>query len=315
VRRAGLLLFLLGATMGFLAAAFLGHDPAAIRGGRGGGGEAGARAPSPAAFRAQAVALEEARDAAARLVEENAGLRRRIEEVEREKAEGPAAGGEASPARGTRLPDGRIVGGAKLPDTMLQAMLSYLENELRSFLRDAKLTPAQEARVRALYDQSMRGVVQGIVDVVNGDLEPDAAYEAYAAMAREGFGGLREVLDGEQYAVFERFEKGMRDWNLGNVVSGDLQMLRSRLEMDSEQEKLIAPLVRERYDLVQAQIPFPIPNLLFRPIRRNQDRLIYEESARKIRALLRPDQAALFDAIESDPHADLHRFRSQLVPR
>ncbi|MGQ0613967.1 MAG: hypothetical protein ACT4PV_09550 [Planctomycetaceae bacterium] len=314
MKRAGVLLFLAGAAMGFLAAAFFGHDPAAIRGGRGGGGEAGARALSPAAARAPAEALEEARGAAARLAEENEILRRRIEEVEQDPP-AATAGGAASPARGTRLPDGRIVGGAKLPDTMLQAMLSYLENELRNFLKEARLTPTQEARVRELYDQSLRGVVQGIVDVINGDLEPDAAYAAYAALAQEGFGRLREVLDGEQYAVFERFEKGMRDWNLGNVVSGDMQMLRSRLELDSEQEKLIAPLVRERYDRVQAQIPFPIPNLLFRPIRRNQDRLIYEESAQKIRTLLRPDQAALFDAIESDPHADLQRFRSQLVPR
>jgi len=153
------------------------------------------------------------------------------------------------------------------------------------------------------------------VDVVNGDVEPDAAYEGYAGMATEGYRRLREVLDSEQFAIFERFEKGMRDWNVGNVVSGDVQMLRSRLDLDREQEKLIAPLVRERYEQVQAQIPFPLPNLLFRPVRRNADRLVYEESARKIRAHLRPDQAAAFDALEADPHADLFRFRSQLVPR
>jgi len=193
--------------------------------------------------------------------------------------------------------------------------VGFLDTFLAQFVAEAKLTPAQEARVRAEYQRSVREALQILADTINEDLTPDQAYERYAALTSQGLQGLRQVLDGEQYAVFERFQKGTKAFVAENVISREVATLRERLELDADQEKRVAAIVRERYETLDAALPHPIPNMFFKPLRREADRAVYEETARRMREALTAAQLPAFERLEADPMAPLRELRNQLVPR
>jgi hypothetical protein len=54
---------------------------------------------------------------------------------------------------------------------------------------------------------------------------------------------------------------------------------------------------------------------MMKPIRRSADEPIYRETGDRIRALLTPDQAALFDDVERTQTEQIYEFRSNLVPK
>jgi len=310
VRSVGLML--LGGAVGFLLAAFLGQDPLGIRKAGGGAGADDGDSPRRAAPRSHelATALEEARAAVERLEAENAKLR--------EEAAAPAPGAEPgapAAAPGTRLADGRILGGARWPDATVSMAVGFLDNILAAFLKEAKLSAGQETRVRAEYERSIGDAMQIIADVINDDMTPDQAYDRYAALTTQGLNSLRQILNEEQYAVFERFEKGTKDFVLNNVVAAEIASLRSRVGLDAEQAKSVAVIVRERYEAVGAKIAHPLPNMFFQPVRREADRAIYDDTSRRIRDVLSPNQVVAFEKVEADPMASLREFRKQLVAR
>ncbi|MHC4730782.1 MAG: hypothetical protein ACYS6Z_09370, partial [Planctomycetota bacterium] len=59
----------------------------------------------------------------------------------------------------------------------------------------------------------------------------------------------------------------------------------------------------------------PLPNMFFKPMRRERDRDIYAQTGDEIRRFLRPEQVAAFDQVESKAPTALYAYRSLLIPR
>jgi hypothetical protein len=107
----------------------------------------------------------------------------------------------------------------------------------------------------------------------------------------------------------------MVQFNRNNIVSNEMTTLRQELKLDPEQERLIRPIVEERYRRVQDRISTPIPNFMFKPIRRKGDAAIYEETSKAMRQYLRPEQRAAYDATDAAMATAIHGFRQNLVPK
>lgn len=230
----------------------------------------------------------------------------------------PGAGAdatEAPPAPGTRLPDGRIVGGATWNRTFVQSAVGMLDNFFQKFLDEAQLTPEQAQRLKAEMDASTRQAMQLLADFINGDVPPDGAYDAFSKMASVGRETLRRELDDTQFELYRKFETEVTGYFETQIVSNEVATLREELRLDPEQEKAVSSIVRERYARVQSALPHVIPNFMFRPIRRGQDAPVYEETARRISEVLRPEQQDPFRRIEEDPHRPLQLARPYLVPK
>jgi hypothetical protein len=186
---------------------------------------------------------------------------------------------------------------------------------LLEFLKEADLSTEQEKRVRAELQQRVRDVMQLTADYTNGDLDGDAFYDAAAAAGDAGNASLRSFLDEGQAGVLDRFHARLTTYVGSYIVSGEVANMRSRLRLDPDQERKITAIVKERYRRVQEGIPVPIPNVMMKPIRRSADEPIYRETGDRIRALLTPDQAALFDDVERTQTEQIYEFRSNLVPK
>ena len=62
-------------------------------------------------------------------------------------------------------------------------------------------------------------------------------------------------------------------------------------------------------------VGIPIPNVFFKPLRREQDRPIYDETADAIRGVLDARQRVSFDRWEAAAPESPFQYRGQLVPR
>jgi hypothetical protein len=240
---------------------------------------------------------------------ENERLRERLEKLE----PGAAEAGEL-PA-GSRRSDGTIVGGARWSKMTISMALGFIEGQLERFFRDANLTAAQRQRLRKELERRINEVMQTTADFVNGDVTADQAYDVLDGIAADGRKIVAGVLDPKQLGIYRRFEKEMTGMVHGNVVTIEMATLRNELNLDPEQEKKVRAVVEERYRRVQDRLNAPIPNMFFKPMRRERDRDIYAETGVAIRAFLRPEQTVAFDSVESKAATALHAYRSLLIPK
>ncbi len=261
--------------------------------------------------------LEEAKRRVARLKKENEALVERYESFRNEVLgkNTPATGDESELPKGTRLPDGRIVGGAKLPEQMENTFVGFMENFFRKFKTEAKLSPDKEEALRVRMETGVKQYMQIMADVMNGDLSADQAYEIASALTDEGRRRIGTHLDENQAGIYKRFENEVRDYVRVNIVSGEVTTLREQLRLDPGQEKKVAAIVEQRYQRVQSNIKMTIPSFMFTPLRRDADREIYDETARRIRELLRPEQAEAFDKREREAETALDSYRRLLEPK
>jgi hypothetical protein len=243
------------------------------------------------------------------LENENARLRERLERL------APETPPDEELPPGSRRRDGSIVGGARWSKMTINMALGFLHGEVEKFFRDANLTEAQRQRLRDEMERRVGEVFQTTADVVNGDLSADQAYEILDAIATDGRKTVAGVLDEKQLNAYRDFEKEMVHLVHSNVVNSEMATLRSELNLDPEQEKKIRAVVEERYRRVQGRLNAPIPNMFFKPMRRERDRDIYAETGVAIRGFLRPEQAAAFDSVEAKAPTALHAFRGQLIPK
>jgi hypothetical protein len=242
---------------------------------------------------------------------QNERLRARIEKLRREGA----ATDEDGAAPGSRRPDGTIVGGARWSKMTTTMALGFLDNMVEAFFREANLTEDQRQRLRQEMEKRVGEVMQTAADFVNGDITADQAYEFLDSIARDSRAMLTTVLDEKQLSIYGRFEKGMVNFVHTNVVTNEMATLRKELHLDRDQEKKIRRVVEERYRRVQERLNAPIPNMFFKPMRRERDRDVYRETGEMIRAFLRPEQAAAFDVVERKSPTALYEYRSLLIPR
>jgi len=222
---------------------------------------------------------------------------------------------EVVPAPGTRLADGRIVGGARWNDTFVRLSTGFLDTLINGFIRDAKLTTEQERRLRETVRESAQKIMQVSADFTNGDLEGDAAYEKLQVLGEEAETRVSELLDDDQVETFRKFRSSLRGILHQQIVSNEMATLKSTLGLDADQEKRILAIVEERYRRVGEQLTTPIPNVYFKPLRRGKDAPIYEETANAIRGLLSPDQRMRFDAWEKQAPTAPYQYREQLAPK
>jgi hypothetical protein len=265
------------------------------------------------------------RDAAVELApEEYAVLRERASRADQLAKENLRLRGEPEPAPeeappgeipGERRDDGTIVGGARWPTQMRLLALGYLSGPVEDFFAKANLTEHQKQRLRAELEQRITDVMQLAADYANGDLDGDETYEALGKIVVKGRTAAAEVLDDRQLAIYNQFEDGIGDFNRTNIVQNELATLRQDLGLDREQERLVRTVIEERYRRVQERFHAPIPNFMFKPIRRESDGDIYGETGAAIRDYLRPEQRAAFDAAEAKAAAAVFAYRSLLVPK
>jgi hypothetical protein len=240
---------------------------------------------------------------------ENAILRERL---------GGGAGAEAPEAElppGARRKDGTIVGGARWGPGFVQVATGFFDSFFSAFIEEAQLTPEQERRVREGVRHRITDAMQITADYVNGEMDGDAAYERFAQLVADGRGMVREILDDRQNSIYERHEKQITEWMNDQVVSKEMAALRGELGLDPVQEKRVRAVVEQRYSRVVASITTAIPNVLITPIRREQDRAIYEDTASQIRQLLRPEQQAAFETAEKAAATAVFDYRNMLVPK
>ncbi|MHC4133914.1 MAG: hypothetical protein ACYS0K_02895 [Planctomycetota bacterium] len=240
---------------------------------------------------------------------ENERLRERLDRLEPDAAED-----EELPA-GSRRSDGTIVGGARWSKMTTTLALGFLDGMVERFFREANLTETQRQRLRAEMERRVGEVMQTAADFVNGDLTADQSYASLDTIATESRAMLATVLDEKQIAVYGRFEKDMVGFVHNNVVTNEMATLRKELDLDPAQEKKVRAIVEERYRRVQDRLNAPLPNMFFKPMRRDRDRDIYAETGEAIRAFLRPEQAAAFDDVERKAPTALYAYRSLLIPR
>jgi len=224
-------------------------------------------------------------------------------------------GAGPAPPPGTRLPDGTIVGGARWPKLTTTAALGFLDGMVARFFSEANLSPAQEEKLRGEMEQRIDEVLQVAADFVNGDTTGDQAYDALEGIAKDSREMLHGVLDEEQFGVYRRFESELVGFVHDNVVNNEMAALRKELSLDSAQEQRVREVVEERYRRVQERLHAPIPHMFFKPLRRESDGDIYQETAQQIAEYLTPEQAALFAAAEGKAATSLYDYRSLLVPK
>ena len=216
---------------------------------------------------------------------------------------------------GTRRADGTIVGGAAWPEGTKTMAVGFLGNFLERFFDEANLTPLQRKKLRAELETRIGDAMQIAADTVNGDISGDEAYDRLSKMAEKGRATVKEIVDAQQFEVYEKFERGVGDFVRMNVVSTELTGLRTELGLDTEQERNVQRVLEARYQRVQQRLGAPIQNMFFRPLRRDSDRDIYDETAAEIASYLRPDQAPLFAEADKEAATAVHDFRRLLVPK
>ncbi len=302
---------LLGAVVGFLIG-FAGRD---------GFGRTGAdrsptteradsrRAPLTVA---EAAELERKARQADVLREENEALREQVSRLAR-----PAATEEALPEEepGSRREDGTIVGGARWPPQFMRTATAYVDQMFSQFIKEANLTPEQERRLREGLSMRITDIMQASADFTNGDLTANELYERAEVVSKAGLQDLTNLLDDGQMKVYDKFYGRTKTMIRDQVVHNEMTNLKAELGLDPEQEKHVRRIVTERYQRVQDKHGNPIPNIMFKPIRRAADGEIYDETATEIRKYLTPDQARRFDREERVAHEALFAYRSFLVPK
>jgi hypothetical protein len=304
---------LLAGAVGFVAGRWMGKDEG-VRGPSRGEGMEGAARFRVEMDREEFIGLQQRVQRAEALAAENARLATELAALQPEGGRDPAAGADLP--RGTRRPDGTIVGGATWsPLTKIMAV-GFLDREVMRFFEQADLTEHQRTRLRAEMETRIGGVMQIAADLINGDLSGDDAYAKLADTAAEGRSAVRKVLDEKQYALYERFESGMGDYIRENVVSAEAAGLRQRLSLDAEQERNVARILEARYRRVQDRLGAPIPNMFFKVLRRESDGDIYTETAAEIAGYLRPEQVPLFHEAEANAMPALQEeYRKMLIPK
>jgi len=240
-----------------------------------------------------------------------AALQKRIAEAER-RDEPPSA---ETAAPGTRLPDGTIVGGAKWNASFHRLTTGFLDSILSGFIRQADLSPEQERRVRSLILKESERFIQVSAEFTNGDIDGEGAYAQLEALGAELRGKVADLLNEEQRANFGKLQGNIRGILRQQIVHNEMAALKSDLGLDSDQEKKVLAIVEQRYTRVQEGIEIPIPNVFFKPLRRERDAPIYKETADAIRDVLSAGQRATFDLIESKAPEAVFDYRTQLVPK
>ena len=268
------------------------------------------RAPT----RREAVEPPPEAEAALEAAAERAGRRAEEKGADAPEAE-PAPEAPLAEEPGTVRPDGTIVGGASwAPSTRLMAV-SFLLGSVDEFFADANLTDHQKRLLKAELEQRINDVMQVAADYTNGALDGDATYEKLTEVVTRGRAAAAQVLDDRQMRKMQEFERGIGDFNRTNIVNNELTTLRQELGLDSEQERLVRPMVEARYRRVQERFGAPLPNFMFKPIRRQADKDIYDETGQAIREYLRPEQKAAFDAADAKAATAIFEYRSLLVPK
>ena len=74
-------------------------------------------------------------------------------------------------------------------------------------------------------------------------------------------------------------------------------------------------VVEERYRRIDESLNTPIPNVFFKPLRREMDAEVYEQTAGEIRTILTPEQKAAFDKWEARAPEGPYQYRTQLIPK
>ena len=243
------------------------------------------------------------------LREENEELRERLEAHE------PDGADVDEPAPGTRLPDGTIVGGARWNDAFNRLAAGFLDSMLSGFIRNAELSPQQERRVRSLILKESGKFLQVSADFTNGDIDGDTAYEQLEILGADLRSKVGEMLDDEQRANFGNLQQGIRGILRSQIVHNEMATLKSALALDPDQEKKVLAIVEARYKRVEEGTTIPIPNVFFKPLRRERDKPIYDETSDAIRAILSAEQRAKYDEFESKAPEAPAQYRPQLVPK
>ena len=259
----------------------------------------------------EAMELERRARQAEALVEENTALKRRVAQLE--QAAGPDTGEEAL-APGSRREDGSSVGGARWPAPFVRTATAYVDRMFSQFIDEAGLTPAQEQRLRSELTVRIGQMMQLSADYTNGDLDADGLYDRISELASQGQAGIDNLLDDAQVKVYDKFFRKTRTMIRGQVVNNEMINLKAELKLDSEQERHVRRIVEARYQRVEERHGNPVPNLMFKPIRREADRDIYDETAEGIRSYLRPDQLRRFEAADREAATVHMAYRSFLVP-
>ncbi|MEE8105510.1 MAG: hypothetical protein V3T86_08265 [Planctomycetota bacterium] len=312
--RQSLVGFLLGLAGGYLLAIVLNADPDATR-------ASSPRANIGAARDTQALELarRSLADQSKRLVElqrEHEATRRLLANHRKQLGLPPLEGAiAAGPVTGSRLPNGRIVGGARWPDMTVRMSVGYIDNFFKRFISEAKLNEEQTAALRSQMEVSVTAMMQVTADITNGDLSVDDGYAAMEAMTTEGRAVISEGLNEDQRKIYVRFEKEVGEFVRSNVVANEVTSLRVELDLDLDQERIVAKIVDSRYAAVQKNLQGAIPNVFLRPLRREADAEIFEETGRQIREVLRPSQLAKFDDLEKNHLKGVQNYRQSLVPR
>jgi hypothetical protein len=230
------------------------------------------------------------------------------------KKTAPANDGEELPP-GSRREDQSIVGGARWSDNFMRLATGFLDSMIAQFIQDANLSPAQERRLMDELHVRIGQIMTVTADFTNGDIDGDRAYEQLNILAEDGRKFVRGLLDDKQMEAYSRFEGSVKELMHKQVVHNEMATLSAELNLDSEQARLIQALVEDRYDKVQERLSVTMPNVMFKPIRREADSDIYEETGKAIREYLRPDQAAAFDRAEQKALSAPFLYRSMLVPK
>ncbi len=207
-------------------------------------------------------------------------------------------------------------GGARWANAILLPSLAFLETYLKRFLTAANIREDQEEAVRASYERVSRMAMQGMADYVNANEDADKLYEKFEDMFQKENAQFESLLEPEQYKKYGEFVGVFSKEINEGVIRNEVQNLRVHLELDPEQERVIARIVRERYDAIGGKLTHGIPNMFFKPVRRQADQSIYEETARRIREHLRPGQIGTFDKLEKQGGvpAAFESYRQSLVP-
>jgi hypothetical protein len=186
---------------------------------------------------------------------------------------------------------------------------------LEEFLAEAKLTPEQERRLRDQLRDRVERAMGITADFTNGDVDGDLTYERLGALAKETDVSMASLINAEQLPIYGRFRRKLDDMFVQQVAQNEIGTLSADLDLDPAQEKKIRAIVEERYRKVRERVGQPLPNVMFKPIRREQDRAVYEETAARIRSHLRPEQMPAFERFERDAPTAPFAYRSMLVPR
>lgn len=216
---------------------------------------------------------------------------------------------------GTRRPDGTIVGGASWAPMTRMLAIGFLEDQVNAFFADANLTDFQKQRLKAEMEQRITDLMQLAADHANGDIDGEKVYDSVETLAATTRANVAQILDERQLRKMQDFERGMVQFNRNNIVSNEMTTLRQELGLDPEQERLVRPIVEERYRRVQERISTPIPNFMFKPIRRKGDADIYDETSRAMRQYLREDQQATYDRTDVELATAILDHRRSLVPK